>query len=201
LIVTAIAITAISVCCYVPVLRAAGRALIVNEAVSRSDVVAVPQWTGAPGVLEAADLIREGLAPRVAVLEDRPTAAQLELKRRGLPDYSLTLVNLLKSLNVSQIDQVVGSGNGTTFDSRLLAEWCAENQVRSVIVVTTPEHSKRLQRLLRRSLKSGSTTTTVRVSRYSDFDADHWWQSRQGVRDSLQEIPKLLLDVLLHPFS
>src|SRR5215471_10077574 len=57
----AITITAISVSCYAPVLRAFGRALIVNETVYPSDVVAVPQWTGASGVLEAADLIREGL--------------------------------------------------------------------------------------------------------------------------------------------
>src|SRR5262245_12814912 len=91
----AITITAISVSCYAPVLRAFGRALIVNETVSRSDVVAVPQWTGASGVLEAADLISEGLASSVAVLKDSPTAAELELQRRGVPDYPRVLVNLL----------------------------------------------------------------------------------------------------------
>jgi hypothetical protein len=184
-----------------PLLRSAGRALIVDEPLSPGEVVVVPPWTGAAGALEAADLVQRGMAAQVAVLVDRSTTAQRELHRRGVPDNPLSPAIVLRSLGVDPIREVPSVGNGTTLESQSLAAWCADNRLRSVIIVSTPEHSRRWRRLLRRSMKDGPTRTIVRVTRYADFDPDHWWQSRDGLRAALQEAPKLLLDVVLHPFS
>jgi hypothetical protein len=38
-------------------------------------------------------------------------------------------------------------------------------------------------------------------ARYSDFDPDRWWGSRGGIRIEIEELEKLLLDVVRHPIS
>jgi hypothetical protein len=180
--------------------RAIGHALVIDEPLTRSDTLLVPTWTSSAGALEAADLIQQGMASNVAVWFDTQTEATKELRRRGIP-YEIPIVAVLKSLNVPGLNVVTTDGNGTTFETQVLPLWCAQNHFRSVIIVSTPEHSRRLRRLLNRSMRASPTKTIVRVTRYSDFDPDRWWKSRTGARDELMELQKLLLDVALHPFS
>jgi hypothetical protein len=45
------------------------------------------------------------------------------------------------------------------------------------------------------------TRVLVRYSRYSEFNPDTWWSTRDGVRTEIIEFEKLLLDVLSHPLS
>ena len=70
-----------------------------------------------------------------------------------------------------------------------------------LIVVTNADHSRRLRRVLRRSMRGLQTKVIVRASRYSAFDPDRWWTTRAGARTGIVEIEKLLLDVVRHPMS
>jgi hypothetical protein len=88
---------------------------------------------------------------------------------------------------------------GTEDQARVLPPWCDERGFRSVVVVTETDHSRRLRRALRRSMKGHRTAVAVRASRYSEFDPDRWWQTRSGARTGIVELQKLLLDVVRHP--
>jgi hypothetical protein len=44
-------------------------------------------------------------------------------------------------------------------------------------------------------------TVMIRPSRYSEFDPQRWWHTRNAVRTVIIEYQKLTLDFLLHPFS
>src|SRR5215813_8252770 len=55
-----------------PVLRAAGWALVVNEPIAAADIIVVSLDSGGAGALEAADLVQNGIATRVAVFTDPP---------------------------------------------------------------------------------------------------------------------------------
>jgi hypothetical protein len=46
-----------------------------------------------------------------------------------------------------------------------------------------------------------TTKIMVRSTRYSSFNPDRWWQSRDGTRTAVIELQKLLLDFALHPIS
>lgn len=184
-------------------LRSAGRALVVDEEPAPSDVIVVPEWSHAAGALEAADLVHRGLANRVVVLLDAPDAAETELVRRGLqsPNQASWLVDLLHQLNVERVESITDSGNGTEAESLALPEWCERHKWRSIIVVSLPDHSRRLRRLLRRAMRGRPIRVIVRGTPYSSFHPDSWWRTRDGVRTQLQESEKLLLDLALHPFS
>jgi hypothetical protein len=68
------------------------------------------------------------------------------------------------------------------------------------VVVTTSDHTRRLRRVLRRSMDGHATRIAVRAARYSPFDPDRWWETRTGARTGIVELQKLLFDVARHPF-
>jgi hypothetical protein len=48
-------------------------------------------------------------------------------------------------------------------------------------------------------MKGHPTRVTVQPERYSGFDEDRWWQTRNGIRTEIIEFQKLALDIILHP--
>jgi hypothetical protein len=186
-----------------PVLRAAGWALVVNnEPLAPTDMIVLAVDSGGAGALEAADLVQSGVSKRVGVFEDPPSGEDFEFIRRGLPyeDAGARQIRQLKMLGVTDVVRIP-KVDGTQSEGQVLPQWSDEQHLRSIVVVATKDHSRRLQRVLDRAMKGHPTQVTVRTARYSDFDPDRWWQTRGGVRIEIVELQKLLLDFVLHPLS
>jgi len=186
-----------------PILRAAGWALVVNEHVEPADIIVVSLDAGGAGVLEAADLVHSGVATRVAVFADPPDAVDREFIRRGIPyeDAAARSLRQLTALGVESIDRIPRSVAGTEDEGPALAHWCDEQRFRSVLVVDIADHTRRLRRVLHRFLKGHPTRVTIRSARYSEFDPDTWWETRGGIRTEIEELEKLMVDIVCHPIS
>jgi len=186
-----------------PVLRAAGWALVVNEPVGPADIIVISIDSGGAGALEAADLVQSGIATRVAVFADPPSGEDHEFIRRGLPyeDASARQIRQLNWLGVNDVVQIPRAEAGTEGMAQVLAPWFDQHQLRSIVLVTSRDHSRRLRRVLDRGMKGHPARVTVRPARYSSFDPDRWWETRDGIRTGIVELQKLLLDVVLHPMS
>jgi uncharacterized SAM-binding protein YcdF (DUF218 family) len=186
-----------------PILRAAGWALVVkNEPVAPADVIVISIDSDGAGALEAADLVRSGVSKRVAVFQDPPSGEDFEFIRRGLPyeDAGARQIHQLKMLGVTDVTQI-GRIDGTESEGRMLAQWADQQHLGSMVVVSTKDHSRRMRRVLDRDMNGRATQVTVRAARYSTFDPDRWWQSRNGIRIAIFELQKLLLDFVRHPFQ
>lgn len=184
------------------ILREAGWILVANDAVQSADVIVIAVDAEGAGTLEASDLFRRGAARQIAVFADPPDhSVEKEFARRGIAYERGAEQSLkeLKALGVASAFVIPGYVEGTTDEGPALLAWCDQHQVRSVIVVTTPDHSRRLRRALRRAFEGRNTHVAVRASRYSMFDPDTWWQSRAGIRTELEELEKLILDAVRHP--
>ena len=186
----------------VPVLRAAGWTLVVNEPVEPADIIVVATDASGAGVLEAVDLVRSGIASRVAVFADPPDSIDREFVRRGVPyeDGAARSTRQLRSLGVTVIEEIPMAG-GTEAEGRALPGWCDQHGFRSVVVVSSRDHSRRLRRLLDRAMHGHPMRVMVGSARHSRFDPDRWWKTRDGARTEIIELQKLLLDVVRHPFS
>jgi hypothetical protein len=184
-----------------PVLRAAGWALVIkDEPVAPADIIVITIDSDGAGALEAADLVRAGVAKRVAVFADPPSGEDFEFIRRGLPyeNAAATQIRQLAMLGVTDVVEIP-KVNGTESEGRVLSQWSDAQHLRSIVVVAARDHSRRLQRVLERDMKGHPTQVTVRAERYSDFDPDRWWKTRGGARTGIVELQKLLLDFVLHP--
>jgi hypothetical protein len=186
-----------------PVLRAAGWALVVNDPLGPADIIVVSMDSGGAGTLEAADLVKSGIATRVAVFTDPPSGEDLEFIRRGLPydDASARQIRQLMSLAVTNVVQIPRPEAGTSGEGEVLPAWCDQHGLRSVVFVVARDHARRIRRVLDRVMKGRSTHITVEPTRYSSFDPDRWWETRTGIRTEIVEFQKLVLDVVLHPLS
>jgi hypothetical protein len=184
-----------------PILRGAGGALVADDALAPADIIVVATGAGPAGVLEAADLVASGVAPRVAVFADPPDPVDREFLRRGVPyeDGAARSVRQLQSLGVTSIERIPRAVAGSEDEGLVLPGWCDERRFRAVIVVSTSDHSRRLRRVLRRAMAGHGAIVTVRSTRYSRFDPDRWWETRDGIRTQAIEMQKLLLDFARHP--
>jgi hypothetical protein len=185
-----------------PVLRAAGWALVVNEPVGVADIIVISLDSGGAGALEAADLVKSGIATRVAVFTDPPSGEDLEFIRRGLPyeDESAKQIRQLGWLGVTDVVEIPRTEAGTEGEGQVLPPWCDHHELRSIVVVVGRDHSRRIRRMLSRIMKGHPTRVIVQPARYSSFDPDRWWETRSGIRTEIVELQKLALDIILHPF-
>jgi len=184
-------------------LRTMGGALVVDEPVESADIIVVPRWAGGAGAIDAADLVHRGIAGRVAVLPEPPTPAERELTRRGIfyHDQTADLVQLLHTLGVAKVDVIPDPAAGTQAEAQVLLSWCDRHQFRSIVVISAPDHSRRVRRALQRAWLGHPTNVIVRSARYSPFDPNRWWETRDGIRIAIVELQKLVLDVVRHPMS
>ena len=186
-----------------PVLRAAGWALVVNEPVGPADIIVVSLNSGGAGTLEAADLVKNGIATQVAVFSDPPSGEDLEFIHRGLPyeDAGAKQIRQLRWLAVANVVQIPETEAGTGSEGQVLPAWCDQHGLRSVVFVVARDHARRMRWVLDRVMKDHPTHVTVQPTRYSSFDPDRWWETRSGIRTEIIEFQKLVLDVVLHPSS
>jgi hypothetical protein len=187
----------------VGVLKSAGWMLVAEDAPARADVIVISSdaLDSLAGLLEAADLVRAGLATRVAIPQHRSSTARKEFARRGVstPNVDAVMTQLLHSLGVSDV-VVIPSVVGTVDEGNVLQRWCTANSVQSLLFISEPDHSRRTRRVLNRALGDQGIRVIVRYSRHSEFDPDSWWLSRGGQRVEAVESQKLLLDWIAHPF-
>ena len=186
-----------------PILRTAGWALVLDEPMESVDAVVVVVSGDRATLIEAADLIHDGISTRVAVLADPHNDADRELTRRGVPFEDLTeaSIRLLGALGVSDVERIPKTVAGTEEIGRVLPKWCDRRGYRSIAFVSPPDHSRRTRRMLDRSMKGRPTKVRIRAARHSTFDPDRWWHSRDGMRTGIVELEKLLLDFVSHPIS
>ena len=184
-------------------LRAAGEMLVMNDGMERVDVIVLAVDADGAGVLEAADLVRGGIATRVAIFSDPPDAVDREFLRRGVPysDAAAESAGQLHALGVSSVERIPSSVAGTEDEGPALARWNAQNGLNTIMFVCLADHSRRTHRVMARAMRGKRAKIIIRYSRYSDFDPETWWRTRNGIRTEIEESQKLLLDLLQHPFS
>jgi uncharacterized SAM-binding protein YcdF (DUF218 family) len=187
--------------CRHALLKGAGSMLVAQDPLAKADIIIVSTDSLSEGVFEASELVHAGIAARVGIFEQARTPMQSELERRGLPlfDVQTYSIELLHRLGITQIE-LIPPVVGTNDEGAVLARWCAAKGIRSVVFVSVADHSRRTRRVLSRALARNGITVAVRWARYSQFDPDTWWQSRNGQRTEIAESQKLLADILQHPW-
>jgi hypothetical protein len=184
-------------------LRTAGQLLVASDPLASADIIVLTLDAGGGGALEAADLVHRGVAARVALFTEPPDPVEQEFLRRGVPyeRKSAMLVGFLTALGVEQIEMIPTRAVGTEAEGLLLPEWCEKRHFRSVVVITAPDHSRRVRRVLRRTMAGTLTRVCVTPTPYSEFEANSWWRTRESARVGIVELEKLVLDVARHPLS
>jgi uncharacterized SAM-binding protein YcdF (DUF218 family) len=175
--------------CRAPLLRHAANAWIVNETLSQADVIVV--LGGGPDTrpFEAARLFHQGIAPRILVMNPRPSSStQLGL----IPTEADLTSNILLKLDVPRSDIFVPAELVTnSFDESIVVRnWAQTNGFKRVIIPTDIFHTRRVRWLYGKELKATGIHAQIEAVPVREYSASNWWQSEQGVIAFQNEVLK-----------
>jgi uncharacterized SAM-binding protein YcdF (DUF218 family) len=190
LVAAALVVGALAVVAHAPVLRLIGRALVVEDPLAQADAIVVIAGGTPAREKAAATLHREGLAPDVVLSNqftpervrdlialgarrfDYQGEARIVLEKRGVPSQAIVALPAPVKTTEAEL-KVVG-------EAARARGW------RRVILVTSPQHSRRVKLVWSREAPSG-IEGVVRVVQEDNFLESDWWRKRRQAEAVLHE--------------
>ena len=186
----AVALVVLAVAAHRPALRLIGRALVVEDALAPADAIVVMAGGIPTREATAAGLHRRGWAPVVVLSNDftpdrvrelialgvrrldSQGESRLVLEKHGVPPGAIVALSV--------------PAKTTEAELRLVAEAARARGWRRIILVTSPEHSRRVKLVWTREAFVG-IEGLVALVKEDDFPGDGWWRKRRQAEAVLHE--------------
>jgi uncharacterized SAM-binding protein YcdF (DUF218 family) len=178
-----------------------GPFLTKEDALVKADAIFVLAGTRMMRPLEAADLYREGYAPRLVMTRDlQEESAFNDIAGRGHPFArdAERARDLFVSMGIPRDAILIPERihDSTASEAITLRELAAQYAWRRVIVVTSKYHLRRAAFAVRRELRGTDVHVIMRASRYDPLRPEQWWTRRAEIRWVASELPKLVAYML-----
>ena len=173
--------------------RGAGRWLVRSDPLAPADEIVVLSGSMPARAEEAGHLFRQGYARDIWV--SRPESPRQELESQGIAylgeeDYSreILLHEGVPDADVHVFPQPIVN---TEDEIKEISGQMRRDGKTSVIIVTSPQHTRRA-RALWRKLAGNGLRMIVHGAPQDQFDADHWWRDTHDVFSVVREYLGLL---------
>ncbi len=166
--------------------------LVVDDVLQEADMMFVLTGGVDTRPAHAAELYREGLAPKIAIaqVKDTPT-----VEMNLYPNATDVMVSVMIELGVPEKDIVIlpfDDGVTSTYEEALaLRDYTDEHAVEEMILVTSAFHTRRGRWTLERALAESSVTLQVSAATEKEYDETNWWQGEDGLMAFTNETVKL----------
>jgi uncharacterized SAM-binding protein YcdF (DUF218 family) len=172
-----------------------GAFLVVSDPLQPADAIVVLGGTMYERQLEAVDLYKAGLAPRICLFREIADYGERELMARGIPFLRAVDVQIdaMEKLGVPRSAITILAEAGSTADEAAhVRDLVQRDHLSTLIIVTSKQHTRRARLVMRRRLASTGVTVMVRPSSYDRAEVEHWWRERATLRFTLFESQRLL---------
>jgi uncharacterized SAM-binding protein YcdF (DUF218 family) len=174
----------------------AGRLVVEADPLVHADAIFVLGGTRLERALEAADLFREGFAPLIVISGGAPEPAEESLGAMGIsvPSEAEVARNILVrrlGLPAAAIEVLNQPLDNTAQEAAAISTEAHARGWTRLIVITDRAATRRAAYALRRVLGS-QVQVVARASRRDDYDPARWWATRDGIRETFYELPKLV---------
>ena len=172
-----------------PLLRGAARVWVVNDQLSRADVIVVLGGGMETRPFEAARLYHLALAPKILLTATKPLPSEqlgvnppeMEIARRIL---------VKKDVPDSAIVVAPGFVNSTYDEAMAVRNWAKTNHIKRLIIATDVFHTRRAGWLFRKELGPAGIRVEVDAVPVREYTLADWWKHDQGVGAFQNEILK-----------
>jgi uncharacterized SAM-binding protein YcdF (DUF218 family) len=175
----------------------------VEDPLEKAQAIAVLSGKIPVRAIEAAKLYRAGYAQEIWLTRTAEPGAALEAM--GIPYVGEDFYNLRVLLHegvppdaIRVLDPPI---TNTADEMKAIAAALASENGKTVIIVTTKAHTRRVHALWRR-LAAGRGRAIVRAASDDSFDPTHWWRTSSDALDVVREVLGLLnawTGLRLHP--
>jgi len=174
----------------------AGRYLVVEDPLERADAIFVLAGARVERWLEAAELYREGWAPRIILSPGRQEDAEIQLRARGIrfPAEAGLIRDALIQMQVPADAIVIlpESVDNTAQEATAVRTLSAGTDWQRIIVVTSKYHGRRSAYAFRREFRGSPVRVLMRASRFDTASPERWWTRRSDFRFVTWELQKLV---------
>ncbi len=164
-----------------PLLRWAGGFWVVEDPLEHADALIILSDDNfyADRTTRAVELYRQGLAPVVVASGRRlrPYAGIAELMEHDLFERGVPKQATIKFPQM---------GDSTREEAVALRALVEERRWRRILVVTSNSHTRRARYIFTRVFPA-AVAVRVASARDSDYDPDHWWETRKGQKRFFHE--------------
>ena len=172
-----------------------GAFLVVSDPLQKADAIVVLGGTMYERQLEAVDLYKAGMAPRICLFREVADYGERELIARGVPFLRPVdvQVDAMEKLGVPRrVITILDEADSTADEAAHLLALVTNDHMSRVIIVTSKQHTRRARLVMRRRLASTGVTVMVHPTSYDKAEVDHWWRERATLRFTLFESQRLL---------
>ena len=177
------------------ILPAAGRFLVAEDPAEPADAIVVLAGSYPDRILEAVELYKQGLAPRIIICREPEIGAFRRVTELGLDIPRPSDINrmIAEQLGVpaSAIEVLERGGDSTYTEAQMLLDEILRRRYRAILLVTSKYHTRRAAEIYR-FLAGDQLKIIVRPARADDFQSERWWQDRSSTRRVIIEYQKWL---------
>jgi uncharacterized SAM-binding protein YcdF (DUF218 family) len=184
-----------------------GRFLVAQDQPQTSNIIVVLMGSGPDRMLGAVDLYQAGYADKVMMVRNNVAGYNLVVSKGVKIPHDTELAQMVAVQLGTPQDKVLiipGDALSTQDEARRLRDYLRDKQdIDSMILVTSKYHSGRAKKIFVRAMSSMDREIKVIScpSQYDDFDAEHWWQSREDLKTGVMEYMKLTTFYLREQFE
>lgn len=186
--------------------RGAGRWLFREDPLAHADAIVVLSG-GLPFRAEgAADVYQQGYAPLVWIT--KPDGPQEELAELGVNYVGEEEYNRQAVVHRGAPEAAVQILPGVIIDTQQEIEEISaamrRTGKRTVIIVTSPEHTRRVRALWQKLAGGNDLTLIVRGATEDPVDLDHWWRNTRDTFSVIREylgLTNVWLGLPVHPVT
>jgi uncharacterized SAM-binding protein YcdF (DUF218 family) len=197
---TAAALIALAAFAAPRLLPAAGRFLVEADPPEPADAIVVLAGSYPDRILEAVELYRARLAPRILICPEPESAGFRRLAELGVSvprpfDLNRMVAEQL-GVPAAAIEVLEFAGNSTYGEAEAVLQTVLRRGYRSILLVTSKYHTRRAAEIYR-FLSGGQVKIIACPARDDDFQAERWWTDRISTRRLIIEYQKWLNFLLI----
>jgi uncharacterized SAM-binding protein YcdF (DUF218 family) len=192
-IIVFLGILLVVICTGIFCFRHVGKWLMVQDPLSHSNAIVVLSGGMPYRAEEAARLYRQGYAPQVRLTQPRERPADLTtlgVEYRGEEFYNRQVLEHL-GVPTAAIRVLSPPIENTADEVRAIVEEMRREGARQVMIVTSPQHTRRVHALWKR-LAGKNVTAVIRAAPEDPYDAEHWWRDTHDINAVMHELLGLM---------
>ncbi|MCF8381821.1 MAG: YdcF family protein [Bacteroidales bacterium] len=177
--------------------RKAGTWLVKKDKPMHSDAIVILMGSIADRVLEASDLYKIGLANKLIIVE-AGMGADIMLELRGVHLISNTAQtrDALVVLGVPSDSIIIlpGGATSTQMESEIIKDYLLnESGIDTLLLVSSAYHTRRASIIFMSAFRNANESIEIlsSPSTYTNFKAENWWRSKDGILVVMMEYLKM----------
>ena len=173
----------------------AGNFLVIEDNLEKADAIFVFGGSIPNRIIEAVDIYKKGYAPLIIISKYPKPEGYKYLEEKGItyPEGHDINKSIALSLGIPESNIIItrNRAGNTLEELMLINEYCLENNIKKIILVSTKSHTKRISKIFL-DIAGDKIKGIVRYTGYDSYNPDKWWNDRHSLRQTMFEYQKLL---------